>query len=80
MTDFRVGYCLDARECLFRVKEQNVDQPEFWANLLGAIANSCMAAVPDSVVEGVLAELTPPPQPKLQRRSQRTIRKQLNKG
>jgi hypothetical protein len=79
VTDFRVGYCLQARECLFRVKEQNIDQPEFWANLLGAISNACMASVPDSVVAGVVEELTPPPpQPRLQKRAQKRIKKQLN--
>jgi hypothetical protein len=77
MTDFRVGYCLQARECLFRVKDQTVEDPEFWANLLGAIANASMACVPAPVVEGVIEELTPPPQPRLQKKTQRRIKKQL---
>lgn len=80
MTDLRVLSALEARECLFRVREQTVDQPEFWANLLGAIANACMAAMPEAVLDGVVAELTPTPppaQPRVQRRTQRRIKKQL---
>jgi hypothetical protein len=32
----------------------DIEQPEFWANLLGAIANGVMASVPDSVVTAAL--------------------------
>jgi hypothetical protein len=56
LADFRVQYFREAQTCLELVEKQKVDQPEFWANLLGAIANASLAAVSDVVVRGVLAD------------------------
>lgn len=54
--NFRIAAFQEARECFRLVKEMDIEQPEFWANLLGAIANGVMASVPDSVVAGALAQ------------------------
>jgi hypothetical protein len=54
--DFRVASYMEAKECLQLVREQKPDQPEFWANLLGAIANATIATMPDDVFEGVMIE------------------------
>lgn len=54
--NFRIAAFQEARTCFRLVKEMDIEQPEFWANLLGAIANGVMASVPDSVVAGALAQ------------------------
>jgi hypothetical protein len=41
---------LEARKCLRLIDSLTTDQPEFWANLLGAIANLSLASVPDNVL------------------------------
>lgn len=78
MSDLQARYWLEARECLQLVRRQNISQPEFWANLLGAIANATMAATPDSIVEAAESVLDEPP-PKLQKRVQRRVSKDLGK-
>jgi hypothetical protein len=55
--DFRVTCFFEAEECLKLVEAQQVDQPQFWGNLLGAIANATIASLPDSVYEQAAAEL-----------------------
>lgn len=60
--DFRVDYLEEARECI-RANHKIMTQfpkdwqecPEFWANLLGAVANSNVAAASDDVVLGLVA-------------------------
>lgn len=54
MGDFRVDYLYEAQKCLRHVVKQDPSQPQFWANLLGAIANATVASVPESVMAGVL--------------------------
>lgn len=51
--EFRTAALLEARKCLKYMDKQSVEQPEYWANLLGAIANASIAAVPDSVADDV---------------------------
>lgn len=55
--EFRAAAFLEARECLKVMGTQEVEQPEFWANLLGAIANASIAAVPDTVAAEAYQEL-----------------------
>ena len=58
--DFRVDYLEQARECL-RANNKLVEKhpndwhtfPEFWANHLGAVANSNIAAAPNDVALGL---------------------------
>ena len=59
--DFRVDYLEEARRSLLAANQITTDYPktwnafpEFWANLLGAIANSNVAAVSDDVACGLL--------------------------
>jgi hypothetical protein len=54
--DFRVAAYREAQKCLRYVSKQNPEQPSFWANLLGAIANATLATVPDSVMGAVMAD------------------------
>jgi len=49
--DFRVDYLEEARRSLLAANQITT---EFWANLLGAIANSNVAAVSDDVACGLL--------------------------
>lgn len=59
--DFRIGYLEEARSCL-RASNKITEkcpqdwhqQPEFWANLLGAVANSNVAAADEEVALGLL--------------------------
>ena len=58
--DFRIGYLEEARECqrasnsiLKKYPEDWHSIPEFWANLLGVIANASIAAVSDNVALGL---------------------------
>ncbi|BCP41484.1 hypothetical protein MINTMi27_15770 [Mycobacterium intracellulare] len=53
MSDFRVDYLQEAKKCLRFREGQDVTQLQFWANLLGAIANATIAAVPDSVAQAL---------------------------
>lgn len=78
MTGLQARYWLEARECLNLVRQQTVDQPEFWANLLGAVANASMAGAPSDVVETAETMLSEP-RPELQKRAQRRVRKDLRK-
>lgn len=55
--EFRTAAFLEARRCLKYMDKQSVEQPEYWANLLGAIANATIAAVPDSVAADVDREM-----------------------
>lgn len=48
--DFRVAAFLEARKCLRLIDKLTTGQPEFWANLLGAIANLGLTVVPDNVL------------------------------
>lgn len=48
--DFRVDCLFEAQRCLKLVGKQNLSQQEFWANLLGGVANAAIASIPDSVV------------------------------
>lgn len=79
--DFRVAAYLEAGECLKLVKGQDISQPEFWANLLGAIANAAIASVPDSVATQAEPELgrREQKQRELQKRVQKDIKKKLDK-
>lgn len=54
--DFRVTYLQEARKCLRYYAEHKIYSLEFWANLLGAIANAAIASVPDSVAEALATE------------------------
>lgn len=54
--DFRVAYLQEAKRCLRYNAEQKVTQLEFWANLLGAVANAAVASVPDSVAHALSTE------------------------
>ena len=54
--DFRIAYVEEARDCIranhFLMKKHPEDWntfPEFWANLLGAVANSNIGAVDDDL-------------------------------
>ena len=38
------------------VDKLDIRQPEFWANLLGAVANFNIAAIPDSVASALMQE------------------------
>jgi hypothetical protein len=51
--DFRVDAYEEAVRCLLYVQQCKLEQPEFWANLLGGIANGVMACLPDTVAYGV---------------------------
>lgn len=53
--NFRVAAFQEARKCFRLIETLDVEQPEFWANLLGAIANGVMACAPDSVISAVIA-------------------------
>lgn len=77
MTDFRVTSYREAAECLRLVREQKPDQPEFWANLLGAIANATMAALPDSVANEVV--VTTLAERAKRQKLQNAIQKELNR-
>lgn len=59
--DFRIDYLDEARECLrasnkiaTAFPEHWHEKPEFWANLLGAVANSNVAAASENVAMGLL--------------------------
>lgn len=61
--DFRVDYLEEARNCLRASNKITTkcpkdwhEQPEFWANLLGAIANANVAAVSDNVAYGLIVK------------------------
>lgn len=77
MSDFRVASYLEARECLNLVRGQGPDQPEFWGNLLGGILNATVAVMPDSVYEGVMAELAR--QEYMYFQSQKRVRRAINR-
>lgn len=58
--DFRIGYLEEARECqrasnsiLKKYPDDWHSIPEFWANLLGVVANATIAAVSDNVALGL---------------------------
>lgn len=53
--NFRVYAFQEARACLRLVEKLDVEQPEFWANLLGAIANGVLASTPAEVVSAAIA-------------------------
>lgn len=78
--DPRVLYFLEAMECLKLVQDQKIDQQIFWANLLGAVANASMAAVPDSVYYDVGTELArrDAVNSRMQTAMQKKIREKLN--
>lgn len=73
MTDFRHAYYLEARECLQRCSKQDLEQPETWANLLGAIANAVMASVPGEVYDAAMLSLVPSSPRKVQRRVKKAL-------
>lgn len=56
MSDFRVKSFREAQKCLRFVSKQSIEQPEFWANLIGAAANAAVASVSDSVYREIVAE------------------------
>lgn len=62
-TDFRVDYLEEARQCLRASNKITTEYPkdwhtypEFWANLLGAVANSNIAAASENVAYGLLTK------------------------
>lgn len=79
--DFRVTAYLEAGECLRQAESQSFEQPEFWANLLGAVANAAVASVPDSVAAEASPELGRRAQRKraLQQHIQKGIKDKLDK-
>jgi hypothetical protein len=38
------------------VEKTDLREPEFWANLLGAVVNTNVAAIPDSVADALIQE------------------------
>lgn len=38
------------------VEKLSIEQPEFWANLLGAVVNTNIACIPDSVADQLVEE------------------------
>lgn len=53
--NFRVHAFQEARKCLRLLEKLDVEQPEFWANLLGAVANAALASVPGEVVSAAIS-------------------------
>jgi len=53
----RVRYFLEACDNIREADKHDLQAPEKWANLLCAIGNATIAAMPDSVVAGVEAEM-----------------------
>ena len=53
--NFRVHAFQEARACLRLVEKLEVDQPEFWANLLGAVANGVLASIPGEVISAAMS-------------------------
>ena len=47
--EVRAAALEEARKCLRFASDQKVEDPELWANLLGAVANLVLASVPDPV-------------------------------
>lgn len=76
MSDLQARYWLEARECLNLVRQQCPDQPEFWANLLGAVANASMASAPQAIVDEAEAILNTPP-PSVQKRARSRVKRDL---
>jgi hypothetical protein len=56
LASFKVDAYLEAKKALRHAGRQKTDQPEFWANLLGACANLLLASVPDHVVDAAVQE------------------------
>jgi hypothetical protein len=53
---FRLMAFHEAEKCLRQVDKLDVRQPEFWSNLLGAVVNTNIACVPDSVATSLMQE------------------------
>jgi len=53
---FRLMAYREAHKCLRMVDRLDISEPEFWANLLGAIVNTNIACIPDSVASALVSQ------------------------
>jgi hypothetical protein len=54
--DFRLHAFHEGHQCLKMVDKLDIREPEFWANLLGAIANFSISSISDSVASALIHE------------------------
>jgi len=53
---FRLSAYREAHKCLRMVDRLDISEPEFWANLFGAIVNTNIACIPDSVAAALVSQ------------------------
>lgn len=54
--NFRLVHFHEAEKCLRLVGKLDIRDQEFWANLLGAVVNTNIACIPDSVASALVQE------------------------